>query len=1151
MTLKTLTINRNLTLSRSEDFNFLRRKGLEYIQRLGSAFWTDYNIHDPGITILEALCYALTDLGFRTTYDMKDILAGKMPVEVQSEDTFFRARDILTSNPLTQNDYRKCMIDVEGVKNAWLIIDEKPKPEINIDEKNSVLTNNDKYYFSNTIFETSIKQKFNDEIWNALIALKGCSYSERETLENVLQHQLADFENKNVITKEICDLVERYPSFFVQGIYNVVLELDTDPELGDLNVLCIKEEMHDTGLAFSFEVHFLPMLNSFYKKHIDPLLMESCELSNLVWDSQKQIFRADMKVHFTDKRTETLPMNIISFGKRTHTVQNEIEKAVSLKITSYYKIICRRIEKSLKIVSEVRRRLLAARNVCEDFTAMMTVDIEDIALCAEIEVDNIAEVETILAQIYYTCSEFISPRISFYTLEEMVEKGKYTEEIFSGPVLDHGFIDDEELSMAEFRTEIHTSDLINIIMDIPGVIGIKNIVLRSYYAGDILVSAEPWCLKIDSHRSVRLNMDKSKITFYKNFIPHHADKEETFALLNDLTSSQRKIHLEKNIYDFSVPCGVNKTIITNPSVQGVFPLNYGIGEEGVSTKETDLRKAQSLQLKAFLSLFDRILSDLFAQLAHVKELFSLNPQVQKTYFSQPLFNYPLSYKIEDTCIEDIRKKGIPEKVAVKLKNALTWQHYDVNTFCIELQKLLGSKDFSDYGSIILENSKIPAIEVQAIPGIEKIYKPFYDYCTSVCEKHIENENAETVKNLWNNYLLYDKGRMLTGYYAADMVLESVAEYEERKNRILDHLMARFCEQFTDYTLLMYKRNRKKAPSELIEDKQEFLREYPVISRDKARAVNYTTVSSENICGLKKRVSRLVGIEDCSNRKLFNRDRAFFDRYQETDKNQDLIEEYRFRLIGDDGKILLSSTKRYTSFDDLNNAIDLVIQLGRDEANYQIKENFNDRRREEKYQYSFLLNDKQGTTIARRVALFKSRELCKRAVTEVMNRIETICILREGFHVVEHILLRPREGTTLFLPVDTKKKCKCCLGFTDPYSFRITVVAPSWPDRFADLNFRNLFEKTVRLEAPAHIHVKVCWVSRDQMEQFENAYFIWQDRIANEKDCSITMVQAQDELVHRMSQLRNVYPVVHLHKCDNHDENIALINHSYLGSTPRD
>ena len=48
--------------------------GLAHVQRLARRIWTDYNVHDPGITILELLCYALTDLGYRASFPVKDLL---------------------------------------------------------------------------------------------------------------------------------------------------------------------------------------------------------------------------------------------------------------------------------------------------------------------------------------------------------------------------------------------------------------------------------------------------------------------------------------------------------------------------------------------------------------------------------------------------------------------------------------------------------------------------------------------------------------------------------------------------------------------------------------------------------------------------------------------------------------------------------------------------------------------------------------------------------------------------------------------------------------------------------------------------------------------------------------------------------------------
>ena len=49
---KSITIQKNPSLNNSSNYELLRQKGLEYIEKLGSRLWTDYNIHDPGITML-------------------------------------------------------------------------------------------------------------------------------------------------------------------------------------------------------------------------------------------------------------------------------------------------------------------------------------------------------------------------------------------------------------------------------------------------------------------------------------------------------------------------------------------------------------------------------------------------------------------------------------------------------------------------------------------------------------------------------------------------------------------------------------------------------------------------------------------------------------------------------------------------------------------------------------------------------------------------------------------------------------------------------------------------------------------------------------------------------------------------------------------
>ncbi len=100
----------------SQDFERLRQEGIGYIQRFAPTTWTDHNAHDPGITILEQLCYAMTDFGYRCGHGMADMV---------EPDEYLRGslrgpREMLTCDPVTDSDLRKVALDVDGVLNAWV-----------------------------------------------------------------------------------------------------------------------------------------------------------------------------------------------------------------------------------------------------------------------------------------------------------------------------------------------------------------------------------------------------------------------------------------------------------------------------------------------------------------------------------------------------------------------------------------------------------------------------------------------------------------------------------------------------------------------------------------------------------------------------------------------------------------------------------------------------------------------------------------------------------------------------------------------------------------------------------------------------------------------------------------------------------------------
>lgn len=105
------------------DFEALLREGIAQSQLLSSAQWTDYNEHDPGVTILEYLCFALTDLGYRTAHPIEDILSSSAAsCETRlDQQPLFTGNHILCTAPLTEEDYRKKIYETDPwIKNAWL-----------------------------------------------------------------------------------------------------------------------------------------------------------------------------------------------------------------------------------------------------------------------------------------------------------------------------------------------------------------------------------------------------------------------------------------------------------------------------------------------------------------------------------------------------------------------------------------------------------------------------------------------------------------------------------------------------------------------------------------------------------------------------------------------------------------------------------------------------------------------------------------------------------------------------------------------------------------------------------------------------------------------------------------------------------------------
>ncbi|MBD1848314.1 hypothetical protein H6F89_34200 [Cyanobacteria bacterium FACHB-63] len=656
-----LTISKqNPTFPAYLDFQVLRQIGIDHLQTLSSQIWTDYNLHDPGVTILEVLCYAVTDLGYRTNLDTRTLLSVNPAAPDSQESNFFTPDEILTCNPVTELDWRKRLIDIPGVRNAWFRKVRTYQPAIYVDCENEKLQYKSQY---KSLESKSLEQK------NANLR------------EQIIDETTREGDRQTAKQKQ-----DKPLPINPKGLYRILLDLEPTRR------------------------------------------KDACG--------------------------------------QTYLTSEETLKQVKAVLCDY-------------------------RNLCEDFHEILVLDEEEIALCTEIELDAVADPEDVLVEIYVRVQEFLAPRLRFYSLQELLSQGKSLADIFSGRpsalhdartiYASHGFINVDELTDLELPRQIHTSDLYQILLDVPGVRAIKKLSIINYINGLPQSEGNPWCLQLtENHRPV-LGVTQSKVTFYKGDLPFKADGDEVERRYYEQQTAYIKAPRDRFDLDLPVPGGSYVDLADHYSIHHDLPLTYGVGEDGLPDTATLLRKGQAKQLKGYLIFFDQILANYLSQLSHVRDLFSWKQTddrpTQRTYFPQRLTNVP---NVED---------------------------------------------------IILNYRSSPGSD---LPTGEEESTVFIDY------------------KAWLN-----------------AIQEDPITYRDRRNRFLDHLLARFAESFTDYVLLNYRIDgRRPDEATIMSSKARFLEEYPVLSRDRFRASNYCNCdpkknpiwNTNNVSGFQQRVSRLMGTD---------------------------------------------------------------------------------------------------------------------------------------------------------------------------------------------------------------------------------------------------------------------------------------------------
>ena len=299
-------------------------------------------------------------------------------------------------------------------------------------------------------------------------------------------------------------------------------------------------------------------------------------------------------------------------------------------------------------LAAVRDALEASRNLCEDFIEVRAVRAQYFTLCAEVDLDGAADVTEAAARFLFDIGETIAPPVLNHELAAMLARGLTLAEVFDGPLLENGFIADAELLAAALPAELRLSDAIGVAMDVPGVRSVRSIVLNplvradedndnapdadpTAVVGDAVPLANPWRIPVRAGRLPRLSLNQGRLTFSKRGLPvqgwNIADMPAAVAArLAELREAARLRVETPGGTAVPLPAlGRERPLADWSSMQLDFPALYGIGTEGLGERASAQRRAQALQLKAWLLFFDQLMADQLALLAQARYRLSVAP----------------------------------------------------------------------------------------------------------------------------------------------------------------------------------------------------------------------------------------------------------------------------------------------------------------------------------------------------------------------------------------------------------------------------------------------------------------------------------------------------------------------------------------------
>ena len=725
--------------------------------------------------------------------------------------------------------------------------------------------------------------------------------------------------------------------------------------------------------------------------------------------------------------------------------------------SSLYSIWVETMTTDLSKVAKEKLRKALSHNISSK--RFLGIDFEDInffnhdlvSVDLAIELSNKVTSKKIFKNLIGALDYYFSPTPNFQSIDILLVKGVSSESIFSGPTLKNGFLLNDSIQKNNIKKQLYISDLINQIMNVEHVQDIKKINLVDENGNDY-----SWVYKVKADCVVRLDLSKTKIkVYYKN--------NEIYSFKDDYLSdsfllSKTKVAHKKNTLE--IKKGNSIDLKSYKSIQYDFPSIYGVGELGAPIGWSEEKRAYSKQFKSFLTFFDQVLANFFAQLNHLPKLFSLD---------------------------------------------------DIST-------------------------------TSSVQWLEDIPKPFLIFKPFLESYLLKNENIKDEKKLekeWNKWIKINKTSFVD---FIQNTLENKEIFYNRRNKILDHLLARFGYDFSTFDNLS-----SLNPQELINHKINLLKNLPNLGNNKY----YGPIIKEDIdgnfknhVGFKNYLMTILGLRGINSKisenvkKIMSADESKGKHklslaFRKTNLSEGINQLFKYGL---DQKNYFLNKEHITLLNELENEVcqiksnktnslkDIIGKLSekignidKESENLYLFDHISLRPMPELMVFGFTIKQSNENIFYSPLNLNKEQQLeNEQYFLQNYNNIDQYQFVEIGhnqFKVIfdckygsltsnkffdtteeakstleDYLLIFNKTKSVAALIEQTTKYNYIYNEISDPFSNITTIVLPQWPSRFQSKAFKSYINNTIIDEAPSNVFMNIKWLNYEDLVKLENAHF---------------------------------------------------------------